>query len=199
VSVSGLSLVLWNGEFSGFPTGSIVGRWVDRFGQAVTGRFLVAPDAGVGEISATPLLDGSMAIRVTRSLDGPVHAWVALVQSGSTTVSAVPDWLATRPEARVFIVRGGTAYALLFPIDPSTCGPAHVALFAPAGNRCGGFDLDSGAPGPTCASNLWGSPVGISDRQFASTIGRDGTLIVRGVTGAADRNCKDRVFPALLR
>jgi hypothetical protein len=191
VSVSGLSLVLWNGDFSGFPADALVGRWVDRFGQARTGTFVVARNLSFGNIpagvSATPLVDGSMAIRAhpASPSNATAQAWVAIVPSGSTAVSAVPGWLATRPDARVFIVRGGRAYALLFPIDRSTCGPAHVALFAPAGNRCGGFDLDSGAPGPTCALD--------------SNIGRDGTLIVRGETGAAQVNCKDRVFPALLQ
>jgi hypothetical protein len=74
---------------------------------------------------------------------------------------------------------------VIFPNDISTCGPAHLALFATAGNRCGGFDLDSGAPGSTCA--------------LESNIGRDGTLIVQGRTASAEPSCKDRVFPALLR
>jgi hypothetical protein len=206
VSVSGLSLVLWNGDFSGFPAGSIVGRWVDRFGQAVTGRFLVAPDAGVGEVSATPLIDGSMAIRVTLTGDGSAHRYVALVPSGSTVLSEVPAWLSNRHEAHVFIVRGGRAYAILSPVDPSTllfgvdplsCKPEHVELVSSGGTSCGDLFFDSGRPGPLCPSTQWG---GFDrERRFASNIGRDGTLIIRGVTGATDRNCKDRVFPGLLR
>ncbi|MFL5452630.1 MAG: hypothetical protein ACJ78V_12030 [Myxococcales bacterium] len=196
VSVSGLSLVLWNGDFSGFPENSIVGRWVNRFGQAVTGTFLVARNAF--RPSVTPLVDGSVAIQAFVSgLSIPRADWVALVRSGSTSVSPVPAWLAAHSDVRVFIVRGGRAYALLSPIDPGTCGTAHVTLFATAGNRCGEFDVDSGAPGPTCAADPWGNEPAFP--LFASNIGRDGTLFVRGVTGEPGRNCKDRVFPALLR
>jgi hypothetical protein len=204
VSVSGLILVLWNGDFSGFPANSIVGRWLDRFGQATTGTFLVARNAtmdaggvapfddvalgGVPRRGVTPLIDGSMAIRgFTGFPAAPTRGWITIVGSGSTAVSPVPDWLATRPDARVHIVRGGRAYALVFPIDVtgSVCGPVTVAVFAPAGNRCGGFDLDSGGPGPSCA--------------IVGNIGRDGSLIVTGQTGDSQRNCKYRVFPALLQ
>jgi hypothetical protein len=184
VSATGLTLVLWNGDFSGFPAHTVVGRWLDRLGHARTGTFLVSGTSGD---TPTPLVDGSMAIRGftgnPASSDG--EAWVAIVRGGSTAVSAVPSWLATRPDARVFIVRGGRAYALLFPIDRSSCGPVHVALFAPAGNRCGGFDVDVGSPGSACPSK--------------GNIGRDGTLIVGNRLTVGQPSCKDRVFPALLR
>lgn len=193
VNVAEHSLILWNGDFSGFPQGSLVGRWLDRTGHPLTNTFVVARNVlfqgtPSGGVSATLLLDDTVAVRAfaVPPVGQPAHqAWLARVTNVSKTVTSVPTWLASRPDARVFIVRGGRAYALLFPIDPSTCGPVHMALFAPSGVRCGGLDFDSGSPGPTCA--------------LASNIGRDGTLFVGGSSDPNAASCKDRVFPGLLR
>jgi hypothetical protein len=192
VNLSGHTLVLWNGSFSGLAQDVLVGRWLDRNGHPLTAAFVVAQHVFFGNlpsgVSTTALLDNSIAVRAYTDSGGQApaqRAWVARVKSASTSVGAVPSWLATRPDARVSIVRGGRAYALLFPIDTTTCNPAHVAMFAPSGTRCGGFDFDSGSPGPSCASDAF--------------IGRDGTLFVRGSSDPTTRSCKDRVFPGLLK
>jgi hypothetical protein len=138
----------------------------------MTDAFVAANGVPAGaKLSLSRLLDGSLALQQG-------GAWTLRFEPGATAGAPAPDWLATRPNTILSIVRGATAYLLTFP--SASCEPVHGALFAPSGTRCGGIDL----PARACA-------------QTAES-GFDGTVIVSGYDAAADR-CTRTYWPGLLR
>ena len=188
-SRSGPTLAVWDVGAAGGAAGTVRGRWLSSTGRALTGTFVVATGVADGfGFDLVPLLDGTLAVRTSISIYAGVPArFLGRFAPGSTVRTAVPGWLATRPTASVFPIRGAHAYALLFPVDNSSgCGVQHIALFSGSGTRCGGFDADLGGS-YTCVNK--------------ANIGRDGTLFLSGGgdPGYGSNSCKQRVIPALLR
>jgi hypothetical protein len=163
---NGNTLVLRpGGNGIGFQTSDIVGRWLDSSGNVLTPFFVVVPGALTGNNAV--LLHSVVGGGAVLAVDG---VWSAFVDSGSTDVSAAPDWLASHAGYDFTIVRNQRAYALL----PRTAGDSHVMdLYSTQGNRCGSVTF----------------PVG------GLTTGADGTVI--GASG--DAACTKTVWPGLLR
>jgi hypothetical protein len=182
VNLAGHSLVLWTTTAGG---NRIMGRWFDPYGKPLTAEFALPSKDPLQGAELIPLLDGSLALRAL-STQGQ-QSWVARFPSASPYPGSVPSWLATRPTASVFIVRGGRAYALTFPNlgGAGTC-TLQVALFAPSGLRCGGFDLPADA---AC-----GTAIG-------SSVGRDGTVVALTdeYSNAVGIICVERWWPRLLQ
>jgi hypothetical protein len=113
-----------------------------------------------------------------------------LLQPGSTSGSAVPDWLAARPDTHFEVARGGKAYVFL-PYGRNGACTQRVDIVAPDGTSCGGFDLKMSDG--TCTT-------------FDLVLGLDGTLLQRAGeeleqdkgAGVA-RTCTMRFWPAALR
>lgn len=172
VTPQGSGFVMWD---NGSELRAI---WSDADGNPIGGTFGLPGRWGSGQkAGAFAMIDGSVAIQANGQ-------WLAVVPALQQTWGDAPSWLATRPNTQLYIVRGGAAYALTFPLVNG--GPLHMALFAPAGNRCGGFDLDEPAGG----SGLQGD------------LGRDGTVVLTasgGPQSTAYSTCRYRFYPALLQ
>jgi len=168
VSRNGPVLVLW--ADGNAPQAFLRGRWLDSNGKAMGPRFVAANVPTGAKLSLSRLLDGSLALQQ----DG---AWTLQFQPGASGAAA-PDWLATRPNTRLSIIRGGTAYLLTFP--SSNCEPVHAALFTASGTRCGAMDFSTDSCAHTAES------------------GFDGTVIVSGFDEKADK-CTGTFWPQLLR
>ena len=172
VSENGSILVLWDRETYG--AGTLAGKWLDKSLNELTPVFQAASGVPDGaKISLSRLLDGSLVLQQ----DG---SWTVRFAPGSTSPGPAPDWLATRPNTRLFIVRGGKGYLVTF--ANSDCGPVHAALFALSGTRCSGLDL----PTRTCGKQ--------ADSGF------DGTVVVSGYDNSQqDYKCARTFWPGLLR
>ena len=167
VSTGHLSLVLWK-----LDAAVVFGRWLEAAGTSVTPVFEVATGVSPApELVVARLVDDSLALRV----DGN---WTTRLRAGVGTADPAPDWLATRPDTTLSIVRGGTAYLLTFP--STNCESVHGAFFAASGARCGGLDF----PARSCA--------------HAAESGYDGTVMVSGYDASTDR-CTRTYWPGLLR
>jgi hypothetical protein len=176
VAVGGNGFVAWdNGS-------ALRGIWTDALGNprggtlALPGRWQSGQSGQSAQLAA--LLDGSVVLQVAGN-------WAARVAPLAQSYGPAPSWLSTRRNTRLGIVRGGNAYALTFP--PSASGPQHLALFAPAGNRCGGLDL----AGPS------------SGIPFRIDLGGDGSVIVAAEGGANSNGtqngtCRWELYRALL-
>jgi hypothetical protein len=167
-----MALVLWTDGGEAAASNAILrGRWLDANG-APTGPVFVAAHGAMpasAKLSLSRLLDGSLVLQQ----DGN---WTLRYEPGATVAGPAPDWLATRPNTRLSIIRQGTAYLLTF---PSNCEPVHAALFSRSGTRCGGIDF----PTRTCA--------------VAADSGYDGTVMVSGYDDRADK-CTRTFWPKFL-
>jgi hypothetical protein len=174
VATGGQALIAWDNGTQGRAV------WTDSTGRLVSGTFAL-PFRIDGSTSLSPLLDGTLAFN---------HAggWVGTLAPGGRSVAPPPSWLSTHPGTRLFLVRGGRAHALIQQQTTGSC-PAHVVLFAAAGNRCGAIDLPSGDANG-CA--------------FTGDVGADGTVIVLGRTQLSASvdfplSVTQRFYPQLLR
>jgi hypothetical protein len=170
VSQKGPALVLW--DHGSGASRAVEGRWLGTSGDTMTDPFTAADGVHAGaKLSLSRLLDGSLVLQQ----DG---AWTRRFQPGATAVEAAPDWLATRPNTTLSIIRGATAHLLTF--RSLNCEPVHAALFAASGTRCGAMEFPAASCPHTAAS------------------GFDGTVIVTGLDEAAGR-CTRTFWPGLLR
>jgi len=180
VSETGQVLVLWDRDTYG--PGTLAGKWLDQDLNELTPVFQAAtrvPDDNA-RLSLSRLLDGSLVLQIWAHQGGYDGDWTARFVPGSTSPGPAPDWLATRPRTRLFIVRGGKGYLVTF--ASNDCGPVHAALFAPSGTRCSGLDL----PTRTCGKQ--------ADSGF------DGTVVVSGYDiSSPDYKCSRTFWPGLLR
>ena len=159
---NGNTLLLWR---SGSSASDIVGRWLDSAGNPITGSFTIG--TGVLGKGSRVLLHAVVGGGAVLAVDG---VWKWFIGSGTTDVSAAPDWLASHAGHDFTIVRGERAYSLL----PRTSGdPRVMDLISTQGNHCGSLTF----------------PVG------GLTTGADGSVI--GASG--NSGCTKTVWPGLLR
>jgi hypothetical protein len=142
VDRAGNALVLSN-------PGSLHAQWVDHAGN-------VGPefDLGVAMASGTafelyPRI-GSGLFVLASTFDGHT-AWAYQLDSLAPAATPAPDWLRSRPDTRMHMAHGGTAYAML-PVPAQGDCTQHVEVLAPSGKSCGSaeFRLDAGS----CRTNF---------------------------------------------
>jgi hypothetical protein len=176
---------------------TLTGQWFDRDGTALTGEFVLETNVVAGSsisFEASPLIGGGLVVSRldpdAYRLRRHAHALV-LVESGSSTVRPVPQWMIDRPDTRLRVARGGKAYAVL-PLGASEVPcTQRVEIVAPDGTSCGmrDFPIASG----TCETK-------------DLTTGSDGTVI-QGLPTALEtagqpfdqRTCTLRWWPAAVR
>lgn len=175
VDLLGNALIAWDGRAGGYPSGTLLGLWMDQGGSFLTGTFVVASGLDTtGFTRFLPLADNEGLALQNKG------RWLAQIPDLSTTPGAPPAFLATRPDHSFALIRSGNAYAVWSDanFDLGTC-EQKVEAFASAGNKCGQVSLRS-APG-VCA-------------QDRIKVTRDGTAIdlQRGA-----HSCTWKVFPLL--
>lgn len=158
-------------------------RWFDSDARPLTPWFGVPASAGTLDgAQLMPLADGAIAL--ANGAWPTDRSWRALFVDAVPASSEVPEWLSSRPETRVFVVRGGRANAIVGSPYPkrtpsaSTCNNS-IELVTSSGQSCGTVTVDA----MVCASTLF---VGIDGTVFSMTQSQDGL-------------CSWRWWPALLR
>jgi hypothetical protein len=177
-------------------TGNIDAQWFGPDGTPLTNVFRLINGFKPGPstwFETSPLLRGGVAIRRMDGKDrntGWTAAWLMLLQPGSTTPDAPPDWLTSRPDTHFELTRGGRAYAFL-PYGRNGPCVQRVEILAPTGESCGGFDLPMSDG--TCTT-------------YDLCVGLDGTLLQRlgnelekDLGSGVARTCTLRFWPAALR
>jgi hypothetical protein len=143
VDRAGNALVLSN-------PGSLHGQWVDHSGN-------VGPEFDLGVASGTFELyprigSGLFVLRRRRDASFAEHtAWAYQLDSLAAAATPAPDWLASRPDTRLHMAHGGTAYAML-PVPAQGDCTQHIEVLAPSGKSCGSAEFRA-APG-SCKTNF---------------------------------------------
>ena len=153
-----------------FGSGHISAQWFAFDGTPVTGEFVLLSKFVAGPstwFETAPLLSGGFAVR-RRDTSYPggkldVHSqWLVVLANGSTAPQPAPGWLASRPDTRLQVARGGHAYAVLPDRELSVPCTQRVETLAADGTACGARDYPLGE--------------GSCD-TFDLTLGADGTVI----------------------
>ena len=137
VDRAGNALVLSN-------PGSLHGQWVDHSGN-------VGPDFDLGVAVASGTIFelypriGSGLFVLKRTFDGLPSvfdhtAWAYQLDSLAPAATPAPDWLAARPDTRMHVAHGGTAYAML-PVPAQGDCTQHIEVLAPSGKSCGSAEF----------------------------------------------------------
>jgi hypothetical protein len=155
-------------------------RWFGRNAEPITPWFPVGSTVSWAS-TLRRLADGSLALR---SFAG----WQAVFPDGAMVASSPPSWLAERPWANAYVVRGGRATALAWsgsdtaaPLgDDPGCRATEVEIFTAAGQRCGSVKL----PAAECST---------------VSVGKDGTVIAQLQQPGPSYECVWQWWPALLR
>ena len=137
----------------------------------------------------TALIGGGLLVR---RMDGESHDLALIVvETGTETLRPAPNWMVSRRDAKLQIMRGGKAYAVL-PLGANGVSCTQpVEVVAPDGTSCGTADYPI-ADG-TCDT-------------FELRLGADGTIIQQLPTAMEQTNesiggntCTWRWWPAALR
>jgi hypothetical protein len=166
VDVRGRALVISDGTAK-FGPGTVAGQWLERDGSAITGEFVVLDSwkpAPRTRLETAPLIGGGLVV-LRRDSDGqPATTSQALVTlaSGHASAEPAPEWMRSRPNTRLQIIRGGHAYALLPYGSMGVRCSQTAGVVAPDGTWCASADYPI-APGTCDTSDL--------------TLGADGTVI----------------------
>jgi hypothetical protein len=162
----GRAIVITDGSL-GFGPHSISAQIFDAAGQALSGEFLLSIGFSPGNhtwFETSALIGGGWLVRrMDQDLNGAIHAHAfATIPGNGTSVSAAPAWMTSRPDTKLVIVRGGTAYALLpYGAQKVTCTQT-VELLAPDGTLC--------------STSTYPIAAGICDTRDL-TMSEDGTVI----------------------
>jgi len=129
--LNGLTFVVFlDATMFGFGPDDYAARWYDEMANPVTDYFLLFTAPGDHQMSnafARPLIGGGVAVQIQGD-------WVAISPSGLAESLSPPEWLASRSNYDIEIVRGGRAHALIpkWPVpDRST-----IPLYSASGNHC---------------------------------------------------------------
>ena len=191
VDLFGRSLVITDGT-PRFGGGNISAQWFDKDGTPLTGEFVLLKDFTAGPstwFETMALIGGGILIR---QMDGASDAQALVVlDSGSATVNAAPDWMVSRRDVKLQVARGGKAYATLPLGANGTLCTQRVEVVMPDGTSCGATDYP--IAGGTCDTlELW--------------LGNDGTIIQQLPAAMEQTNelvgghtCTWRWWPAALR
>lgn len=175
VDTKGRLLLLWSES----SPDTWVGQWLKRNGRAITERFSFPRPTPAFFRGLRPLAGGGLALQST-------DAWALLFPSGEPVVQPPPDWLASHPNADLFLIHGQRANVLVPPptqVDGAGCRET-LLLFASDGTACGEIALPFG-------------------RAFCGErpgVGVDGTIVQQiGLNIPANDQCAWRWWPALLK
>ena len=140
----GRTLVITGGS----TAGSITAQWFDgdRNGTPLTGEFVLVTGFTAGQntwFETSPLIGGGLMVRRmdTDYVTGMHATALALVASGTATVSPPPAWMTARPDTRLQMARNGRAYAVLPYGRPNTACTQTVEIVAADGTSCGSRDF----------------------------------------------------------
>jgi hypothetical protein len=172
VDPGGSFLLLSSGlHFPPLRNNQLAGRWFDAAGVPLTGWFL-ALDQVLGETAETfGAADGGVGVRLSDR--------TAIVPAGSTQAQPAPSWI---PGFSPWLIQLPDRTAVISSTD-QPCAD-HVEIRAPAGNVCGAIDIPAGERSGFCQSGL------------SVVIGRDGTVLQRGIGG---NSCSVRWWRRLLQ
>src|SRR6267378_4131180 len=137
-----------------------------------------------------PLIGGGVAIRrVDLQNDGTgrpytTSQWLVTVAPGATRANAAPQWLTSRPNTNMAIVRSGKAYAMLPLGAPAAVCMQMIDIVAPDGTQCGSFNL--GLESGQC-------------RTEDVTLALDGTPLQLRPRASFPGSCAYRWWPSALR
>jgi hypothetical protein len=168
VAFSGHALILTS---SGNPNWEA--RWVARDGSPLSKTFTLQ---GPANPRFQFLRDGSLALGFVNDFSAPATNFVYRIEDGAAVAGPLPDWLSSRAGNQLYVVRSGKAYA--------TWG---------GGGRCGSdLEILAASSGKSCGC------VKVPDLTAATSVGRDGSLIVPG-GGAIGSGCSYDLYTKLLR
>jgi hypothetical protein len=145
----GAILVVTSGA-SKFADGAISAQWLDASGTALTDEFLLISRFQSGPstwFEVRPTIGGGVAVtRVDRDpAAGFLETWssehLCLVDAGATQCRDAPEWLRSRRDTSLFVVRQGRAYALASRRRANTDCVQSVEVFTPSGTSCGALLL----------------------------------------------------------
>jgi hypothetical protein len=196
--LAGNALVVGDGT-GRFGAGVISAQWFDRFARALTGEFVLVNSFQPGRstwFETAPLIGGGVAVRRMDAVDeggGRFHVnsrWLVVVPPGSASPSPAPDWLATRNDTFLAIVRGGRSYAVLPEAKNDGDCSQRLEVLTPDGQSCGAqdFRLASG----NC-------------KTLGIRVGLDGTIVQQMSpdyeqgAGGDNPSCSWLFWPAALR
>jgi hypothetical protein len=175
-------------------SGDITAEWFAAAdGMSLTkGAFFIVKGFAPGAdtwFETAPLIGGGVAIRRVDQHDEEVRPyrtsqWLAIVPSPSSIVRPAPQWLASRPNTNLAIIRGGNGYAMLPLGAPAAVCMQRADILAPDGTQCGSFNL--GLESGQC-------------RTEDVALGLDGTPIQLRPAGAVPGTCAYRWWPSALR
>ena len=142
VDLLGRALVITNGEKFGPAT--ISAQWFERDGSALTGEFVLATGFTAGEstwLETSPLIGSGVVVRrmdYSYAQPGVFRSQaLVLVDSGKPSVRPAPEWMASRPNTRLDMARGGRGYAVVpYGAKNVTCSQ-RIEVVAPDGTSCG--------------------------------------------------------------
>jgi hypothetical protein len=149
VDEGGRILVVTSGA-SKFGDGAISAQWFDASGAALTGEFLLVAGFQPGAstwFEVQPAIGGGIVVtRVdTDRAAGFLETWrsehLCIVDAGGTECHDAPDWLRSRRDTSLHVVRQGRAYALASRRRANTDCVQSVEVLAPSGASCGSIDL----------------------------------------------------------
>jgi hypothetical protein len=199
VDVNGSILVVTDGS-PHFGAGVISAEWFSAGGMGLNGEFALLKDFQPGPstwFDLWPLIGGGLAVRRVdglRDSSGRLYVktqWVATAtpivfgQSARPRADPPPDWLKSRPDTRLYIARGGKAYALVPEGAPNVDCAQSVEVVTSSGASCGSRQFRA-AQGQC--------------RTLGMTVGADGTLMQQTPQGMdAPGVCSWRYFPGALR
>jgi hypothetical protein len=154
-----------------FGARTVSAQWFDTDGKAITGEFLLLDSwdfARSSWLETSPLIGGGLVVSRRDAGDyfngniASSNEFLVTVASGATSAATAPEWMRSRPNTRLAIIRGGQAYAML----PNGAMNVHcgqtVGVVAPDGTWCGSADYPIAA--------------GTCDTPDL-TVGADGTVI----------------------
>jgi hypothetical protein len=176
-------------------SGSITAEWFGALdGKSLSGGAFTLLDSFVPGpntwFETAPLIGGGVAIRrVDQQNDGTgrpytTSQWLVTVALGATRANAAPQWLTSRPNTNMAIVRSGKAYATLPLGAPATVCMQMIDVLAPDGTQCGSFNL--GLESGQC-------------RTEDVTLALDGTPLQLRPRASFPGSCAYRWWPSALR
>jgi hypothetical protein len=120
--------------------GSVTARWFGPSG-ALTPEFVVLSGfvpGGDTWFETSELIGSGLALRrMDQAASGTTSAWLAILPSGQAASSPAPDWLTSRPDTNLQLVRARGAYATLPWTAPIPVCTQNIEVLSPSGRSCG--------------------------------------------------------------
>jgi hypothetical protein len=195
VDTLGRSIVLLGGA-PGSGAGPVTAQWFATDGRPLGEAFEIlhdfSPDV-LTRFETSPLIGGGVALRRVHGIDPPwASDWVGMIGSGASHIDLPPKWLASRPNTRLEVARGESAYAVLpYGEGVAPCSQSAEVL-TPSGVSCGALELPI-VPGACITRDLRLGLDGSVLQMVPSSLEHD--LHQPG----GPRSCTLRFWPAVLR